>query len=293
MNGYGQEAPLVTIGVPAFNNATTIGAAVRSILNQTYTNWELIILNDGSTDDSQSVLEQYKDSRIRIVSDNQNKGLPYRRNQAIQIGTGKYFACMDGDDISFPERIQKQVEYLEEHPDIDLLGTGLLVFDNDGNPVGKVHSAIDHEEICKKPWSRIMLSGATFMGKREWFLKNPYRNEMRIADDQELLLRTYYTNRFAAIGEPLYGYRVIDLSLKKILRARFFWTKAMLINAWPRAQYGFIIKSVLCQVMKAVVDSFAIGSGLNYRILRHRAIAIDTGLICQWRKIWHECNKGE
>ena len=98
--------PLVSIGMPVFNCEKTLIPAVNSILNQTYSNWELFLLDDGSKDKTLEIANSFKDSRIKVIVDGLNKKLPSRLNQAIEMSQGKYFARMDGDDISYPERLQ-------------------------------------------------------------------------------------------------------------------------------------------------------------------------------------------
>ena len=109
-------SPLVSIGISVYNCQATIGSAFRSILNQTYENWELILIDDGSQDDTLTIIKQFNDDRIRIYSDGRNRGLPGRLNEAVALSQGKYFARMDGDDICYPTRLASQVDFLEKNP---------------------------------------------------------------------------------------------------------------------------------------------------------------------------------
>src|SRR5690348_1576876 len=113
--------PLITIGMPVRNCERTVAAAIRSILNQTCGNWELLIIDDESEDNTVEVASWFRDQRIHLLSGNVHAGLPARLNQAVRRGSGKYFARMDGDDISFPQRLERQVAYLEARPEVDLL----------------------------------------------------------------------------------------------------------------------------------------------------------------------------
>ena len=108
------ETPLVSVAMPVFNGAQTIEPAIRSVLYQTYENWELILVEDGSTDETLARSRQFTDSRIRIISDGTNQGHGARLNQAIELSRGKYIARMDQDDLCFPERFELQVDFLEE-----------------------------------------------------------------------------------------------------------------------------------------------------------------------------------
>src|ERR1700684_499695 len=100
--------PLVSIGMPVYDCEKTIAVSLRSILNQTFTEWELIIIDDGSQDGTLARAREFDDPRIRIVDGQRNLGLPARLNQAVHLSGGTYFARMDGDDIAYPERIEKQ-----------------------------------------------------------------------------------------------------------------------------------------------------------------------------------------
>ena len=115
---------LVTIAIPAYNCQEYIDYAVQSVINQTYKNWELLLLDDGSTDGTLQKLKAYEtDDRIRIISDGQNRGLIYRLNQSINLAHGRYYARMDADDIMLIHRVQSQIDFLEKNPSIDVVGS--------------------------------------------------------------------------------------------------------------------------------------------------------------------------
>ncbi len=99
--------------------------AIESILKQTYTNFEFIIIDDGSTDDSLSVIESYRDNRIRLVKNEKNLGLIKSLNKGLELSTGEYIARIDSDDISLPERLAVQLAYMQEHPNVIVSGTGI------------------------------------------------------------------------------------------------------------------------------------------------------------------------
>src|SRR4051812_45056228 len=94
--------PVVSIGMPAFNSGKSIASSISSILHQSYGSWELLVMDDGSTDETVRVANGFGDQRIRVVADGQHRGLPTQLNRAVQLGRGKYFARMDADDIAYP-----------------------------------------------------------------------------------------------------------------------------------------------------------------------------------------------
>lgn len=117
--------PIISVLMPVFNGERFLKPAMDSILAQTYRNFEFIVINDGSTDESLNIVQSYKelDSRIRIVTNNKNQGLISTLNAGMQISQGKYIARMDCDDFSLPTRFAKQVAFLESHPDVGVCGT--------------------------------------------------------------------------------------------------------------------------------------------------------------------------
>ena len=117
------ETPLVSVFIPVYNAEKYIAESLESILNQTYQNLEIILVDDGSTDRSVEIIESYQDERIKLIRNEKNMGIPFTRNVGLENASGKYMAIMDSDDISLPERIEKQVKYLENHPEIDVVGS--------------------------------------------------------------------------------------------------------------------------------------------------------------------------
>lgn len=277
--------PIVSIGMPVRNCESTVRPAIRSLLKQTYENWELWLLDDGSIDGTVNIVREFNDSRINVISDGQNLGLAARLNQAVGLARGKYFARMDGDDISYPARLARQVAFLESRQDVDLLGCGAVVFDGKGRAVGRLPTNLEHSEICAKPSAGFYLAHPTWLGRMEWFRKHPYREDAMRAQDQDLLLRTYRQSRFAALPDILLGYRQMSLSLSRTLRGRYHFSRALayqLIRGgdWKLA-YGLVE-----QPLKGLLDAFAMSTQLNYRLLRHRAIPIDEQTRLEWEKIW-------
>jgi len=278
--------PLISIGMPVYNCEQTVAMAIRSIIQQTYPNWELLVLDDGSQDNTLQTVMSIQDSRIRVFSDSDNKGLAARLNQAVSEARGEFFARMDGDDICFPKKMECQVRFFQENSTVDLLGTGLLTFGRGGSIIGRLPMASTHERICSRPWAGIGLAHATWMGRLGWFEKNPYSSILRRAEDQELLLRTFKHSQFACLPEVLYGYRIDQLSVKKAMKERYYQSRALIAGALARGDKAIIPLAVIGQILKAAVDVFAIGTGLDYKILRHRALPIDQETQDSWRKVW-------
>ena len=128
--------PKISVIMGIYNCASTLPDAIESILSQTYIDWELILCDDGSVDDTYSVAEEYKTKypeKIRLIRNKKNLGLPETLNKCLSVADGVYIARMDGDDISMPDRFEKQIRFLESNPDIDCVGTAMTRFDENGD----------------------------------------------------------------------------------------------------------------------------------------------------------------
>jgi glycosyltransferase involved in cell wall biosynthesis len=279
--------PVVSVAMPFYDAQATLAVAVRSILEQSFSNFELLLCNDGSSDEGLQVAESlaYADSRIVVWSHSRRGGLAARLNECVEGARGEYFARMDADDISYPERLRKQVRFLEEHRDVDLVGTHMLVFRGDGEAVGKIGGPAKHEEIARRPHMGVKVWHATWCGRTSWFRKNRYDERCRLAQDQELLYRAHQESRYAAIPELLYGNRVERLELHKMLRYRWLWMRYV---SWHlRGMRGFATGAGVAAMLaaKACVDTFAVASGLDYKILRHRAAKLSEREIVEWELV--------
>jgi len=251
---------VVTAVLPAWNTSQTIQQAIHSILAQDFSNFELLILDDGSTDETPNIVSSFKDQRIRLVSDGQRRGLATRLNQAIDMARGQYIARMDADDVSFPERFGRQVAFLEKNPEIDLVGCRAVVFREKDEVVGLLPFAASHSTLCAKPWRNIPLPHPTWMGRVEWFRRHRYRlPEAMRAEDQELLLRSCPSSRFACLDDVLLGYRQGPFNLHKTLVARRSLLSAQVRIFSGRKEWLRALLALIFCLAKAGVD---VGSAL-------------------------------
>jgi len=137
--------PLITVLMPVYNAAPYLAEAIDSILNQRFKDFEFLIINDGSTDNSLEIINSYKDKRILLINNGQNIKLIATLNKGIELAQGKYIARMDADDISLPERLEKQVQFMETHPEVGLCGSFVRTVGLAKNY--DVHYACSHDEI--------------------------------------------------------------------------------------------------------------------------------------------------
>jgi len=196
---------VVTIGIPIYNAECFLESSIKSVLNQTFNNFELILSDDGSTDHSLEIAKSFKDPRIIILSDGLNKGISYRLNEQISMARGKYFVRMDADDLMFPSRLEKQISFLESHPDIDVIGSQAVVIDDNNKILGIRNSVIP--VTINEALQKSIFIHPTVAGKTEWFRKFGYSDELKGVEDFDLWIRSFNQSKFHILHEPLLFYR--------------------------------------------------------------------------------------
>lgn len=147
--------PQITVAMPVYNDEAYVQEAIDSIIGQKFTDFQLLIVDDGSTDSTPDILASYDDKRIRIIRHERNKGRPVARNTALDAADSKYFAWMDADDISLPQRLQCQINFMDTHPEISVCGTDVkLIHEKNGRlyfPISSIDIAgatVFHSAIC-------------------------------------------------------------------------------------------------------------------------------------------------
>ena len=133
------EIPNVSVIIPTYNRADLVKRAIKSVLDQTYQNFELIVINDNSLDDTINVINTFKDSRIQCISHKKNRGAPAARNTGINKSRGEYIAFLDDDDEWLPEKLEIQLEYLNHRPNVGLIYAGYEIVDKDKNKIHRIN----------------------------------------------------------------------------------------------------------------------------------------------------------
>lgn len=200
----------VTVGMPAYNSARFIKFAIQSVLNQTYKDFELIITDDGSTDDTVAIAKSFNDPRITVLTDGKNRGISYRLNQQIDLAQGKYFVRMDSDDIMFPDRIEKQVTYLDANPDVSLVSSGMVVIDDDNNIIGirPIIGSSECVDFTYEDWlSSKTIAHPTVTGRIEIFRAYRYNIDFSGVEDLCLWLMVSREHRIVMLNDLLMFYR--------------------------------------------------------------------------------------
>lgn len=198
--------PMISVIMSTYNEEKYIETSLKSLLNQTFKDFEIIIVDDASTDHTRQLIQGLQDKRIHLISNEENQGLTKNLNKALQYVTGKYIARMDGDDIAFPKRFEKQYQYMEKHPDTMLVSCYTKSFgDSD-----LVFALPDNSEVLKvRMLVRPVYAHPGFMMRRE-LIESGYRynEEYRTAQDYEFASRVAEKYKIGLVPEVLLLYRV-------------------------------------------------------------------------------------
>jgi len=214
------KSPMVTVMMPVYNGMTYLSEAIESILNQTFTDFEFLIIDDASTDNSTDIIKGYGDNRIRLIENSKNFGQAKSMNKGLSLARGKYIARMDQDDVSASKRLDKQTKILDHSPQLGLVSTNCYLIDGTGEVYGRLND-------------NLMLGQTLSGGQVEWnlFWGNPIvhpsvmfrtklvrnlsgyaENYTYHVEDYILWLRLLKKARIVILGEPLFYLRKHDLN---------------------------------------------------------------------------------
>ena len=283
----------ISIGIPFYNAEKFLADAIRSVFAQTYQDWELILVDDGSVDGSLEIAQSIKDSRVRVISDGVNKKLPARLNQIVNESKYDLVARMDADDMLSPYRFERQLPCFED-ADVQIVSTGMGLYSDDSSYFG--YQGCDKHQLTTLDFFRARsISHATILARTEWFRKNPYDSNAIRIEDTELFCRArsegvLSNNNIFFIDEPLYFYRQDNTrvscralvesyqrrkdiirrygpvslgsicSMKELLRydLRSFFVRGIsflgMLDRVAKQQQGKVIPAELCVRMKKEID---------------------------------------
>lgn len=250
--------PKVSVIMGIYNCEKTLPNAIESVIVQTYTNWELVMCDDGSKDDTYNVAQKYKSKypdKIRLLKNKENQKLAATLNHCLTAATGDYIARMDADDMNLPQRFEKEVEFLDAHPDIACVGTGLIVFDDEGD-----HSIRLYGE---SPSKMTLVHGTPFAHPTIMMRKEVYEAlggyvsspETLRAEDIDLWFR-FFSKGYQGyvLQEPLYRYREsLDDFKKRNWKAAVGTTKVCLrgykLLKYPFYVYPYAFKPIIAALI--------------------------------------------
>lgn len=196
--------------MPVYNGERYLSPAIQSILGQTFENFELLIIDDGSTDHTPEIIGQFNDPRIRVITNEENIGLIGTLNKGIGLASGRYVARMDSDDWSAPDRLSKQWSFMEIHPEVGICGTWITAIRESESELW-VYPASNEAIRCRMLFSSA-LAHATVMIRRTMLMENhlEYAADYIYAEDYELWSRCMDYFTLACLPESLYNYRIHD-----------------------------------------------------------------------------------
>lgn len=252
-----EKQPKVSIIMGIYNCSKTLDRCITSILNQTYSNWELIMCDDCSKDNTLQLAKKYSDkyNNIRVIKNDKNSGLAFSLNQCLAVSTGKYIARMDADDISLPKRIEMQVKFLEENKQYQVVGSSLILFDENGDKGLRT--------IFERPTKYNTVKGPPYahptimMRKEAYDALDGYTVLPRTRRGQDLdLWYRFYAKGFEGynIQEPLLKYHEsIEDYKKRSLKSAIGIMKTMYLGyknlGFPVKTYIYIFKPIVASII--------------------------------------------
>ena len=238
--------PLISVVMPVYNVQAFVGQAVESILRQTFAQFELLIIDDCSTDGTVDIVEKFKDERIVVIKKSQNTGLVASLNIGLEKARGEFIARMDGDDISDALRLEKQLAYLHQHPDIDICGTAYRLIGSEG----EVYFPATHDEIKFYMLDFCPMGHPTVIMRKSFITRHQlkYDEAFTGAEDYELWTRCIWLGKIANMTDILLSYREHAHQASKIIKPlqienseicrvnmlRCLWENASLTDCYTR-----------------------------------------------------------
>lgn len=266
------NVPAVSVILPAYNCEKFIGKAIQSVLQQTFTDFELIIINDGSTDNTGSVIQTFDDQRILYLKNPGNQGLISTLNKAITYVKGKYIARMDGDDICLAERLAKQKAFLDENENITVVASTIEFINEQEEKTGVWEldrQTITPEQIKKAILKQNCIAHPTVMMRSEIIKQLKYMEYQKNIEDYDLWLRLLNRGyKIAKLDESLLLYRIHDSSItsvhlkktnpffKHLAMKIKFLTRFSHISSFSFAVFGTAIMDLIKGIIKAIKNIF-------------------------------------
>lgn len=224
---YTGKQPLVSIMMPVYNGENDIELSLKSLLYQTYTNWECIVVNDGSTDSTIDIVNSFSDKRIHLHSFDRNFGRPFARQKALELAKGKYLTMLDADDWYYPEKLKVQVDLMENHLSWVLLSSP-FVLTKDINSVKSIQSRMQSEIVeyfSRKAMDYEPLPHASSIIRMSVAKNLYYDTKLKRSQDQDFMMRLVVGRKYAIYNVPLYVYNLGEsISLRKYFKAQFYGT---------------------------------------------------------------------
>lgn len=257
-----KHTPKISVVMPVYNAGRFLHQSIQSILDQTFENFEFIIVNDASTDNSASIINEYaeNDPRIKVISHDVNLGISHSVKEAMDIAKGAYVARMDADDISDPKRLEKQYSHLEKNKELVAVGAQCTTIDENGKTIGKKSFPLTHKEIYEYIFRFIPMQQPTMMIARHRLPKHFtfYNDSFRTAEEVELMFKLFTYGKLENLPDTLLKYRIHSTNTSfKSVKKTFLNTLLSRIQAVYEYGYKPTASGVLYTLLQtAVVLSF-------------------------------------
>ena len=248
------DLPLVSILMPAYNCEKYIAEAIRSMLSQTFSDFEFLIINDGSTDRTGKIIHSFEDNRIKIINNQTNVGIVSSLNNGIKLAQGELIARMDADDWSYPFRLAKQVALLKDNPEIGVCGSTISLWDG-VDVVGNWVYPTNDDEIKANLFLKCSFAHPTVMYRKSLFSKNSlsYKAEFFPAEDYELWTKMARITNFHNFKDPLLKYRRSEAQISTTknkdqdnVTFAIAWNQVLKLEIVDSADYRSLHKGFLC-----------------------------------------------
>jgi glycosyltransferase involved in cell wall biosynthesis len=210
------ESPKVTVVITVYNREKYVAAAIESILAQTFSDFELLVIDDGSSDGSREVIQSFRDPHVHLVCNETNLGIPRTRNRGIQLAHGEYLAFLDSDDWAYPERLAKQVDFLDRHPDYAAVGAWIAWMNEEGRSLRRIkRKPASPDEIAARRLFRQGIENSTSMARTAVLRSYGHQEQFDISSDFDLWSRIAATYKLATLPEVLVRRRMHKSSITR------------------------------------------------------------------------------
>jgi len=250
------KEPLISVIMPVKNAGDFVGAAVESIIDQTYKSWEMIVVDDGSTDETGKILQKFarKDKRITVITNKKSKGIGASLNLALTKAKGKYIARMDGDDISLPNRLATQVAFLQKHPKIVAVGGQAEMIDGEGEIFAYKHFPTDSTKLREMIMWMVPIQHPIMMARGEAYKQCRYDETFKTAEDVEMFMQLLKFGELGNVPKVVYQYRKADTSNGyHNLKQTFYLTLLGRYRGITKHGYTPSVKGLVLSLMQLLV----------------------------------------
>jgi len=273
MKSFNNDKPLVSILLPVFNAERYLRASLTSTLSQSYSNIEVICVDDGSKDNSLKILRDFAraDKRVKVFKNTKNMGIGFTANKALSHARGKFIARMDADDVMLQGRIEKQIAFLQSNKEVVLVGGQCKVSDEDGNQIGEKRNPTTHSDIYNLMFTAMSVQNPTVMINRALVPESAMRLDTKLhpVDDLDMLFKLFKYGKFVNLPDFVLQYRVYrGSSTMKNPKKSFLLTLKIRLRAISKYGYKPTIKSAFVCMAQAIVV-LTLPTTLLYAIYAH------------------------